>query len=120
MGAISQTKAISRLYNEVLVNGMVVKEEETIDNITDYCEKKGQFVLHTDSYFSFVKTKFEEKKCIRMIFALKESEGGKVHNIDRITELIRNIEKILIFIDSVKIVKKGGFIYLDVIKLTFE
>lgn len=115
--AISQPKAIIRLYSEVIQNGTVVNENETIENITGICEKKGQFIFHIDSYWSFVKSKFNDKDCIRMIFALKENSGGKVHNIDRITELIRNIEKILIFVDDIKIVKMGGFIYLDVIKL---
>jgi hypothetical protein len=116
--AISQPKAIARLYNEVVLNGQLVPEDEKIEVITALCEKKGQFIFHIDSYWSFVKTKFTDKKCIRMIFALKENVGGKVHNIDRIVELIKNIEKTLIFVDRIHIVKRGDFIYLDVIKYT--
>ena len=118
--AISQTKAISRLYSEVVTNGTMVIENETIENITTTCEKKGQFIFHVDSYWSFVKSKSDNKKCIRMIFALKENVGGKVHNIDRVVELIKNIEKTLIFVDKIQIIKKSDFIYLDVIKLTNE
>jgi hypothetical protein len=113
---ISQAKAIIRLYKEVQSNGITVDENKSIDDITKSCEKKGQFIFRGDSYWSFVQTKKEDKKCIRMIFALKENAGGKVHNIDRIIELIGNIEQTLIFIDDVKIIKKGGFIYLDAIK----
>jgi len=116
--AISQPKAISRLYNEVVTNGQIVPENEKIETITALCEKKGQFIFHVDSFWSFVKTEFNNKKCIRMIFALKENVGGKVHNIDRLVELIKNVEKTLIFIDKIHIVKKGDFIYLDVIKFT--
>jgi hypothetical protein len=115
--AISQPKAITRLFNEVVVNGIIVDESETIESITKSCEKKGQFIFQGDSYWSFVQTKIDGKKCIRMIFALKENSGGKVHNIDRIIELIKNIEKTLIFVDKIRIEKKGGFIYLDVIKI---
>lgn len=115
--SISQPKAISRLYNEVLANGITVPENEKIELITSTCEKKGQFVFHIDSYWSFVKSKHDGKKCIRMIFALKEKIGGKVHNIDRVVELIRNIEKTLIYVDNIKLVKKSDFIYLDVIKM---
>lgn len=114
--AISQSKAISRLYNEVITNGIVLEENETIENITSTCEKKGQFIFHIDSYWSFVRSKHNGKKCIRMIFALKENVGGKVHNIDRVVELIRNIEKTLIYVDNININKKQDFIYLDVIK----
>jgi len=118
--AISQPKAIARLYNEVVTNGQIVPENEKIENITALCEKKGQFIFHVDSYWSFVKTKFADKKCIRMIFALKENAGGKVHNIDRLVELIKNVEKTLIFVDKINIVKKGDFIYLDVVKFNVE
>jgi len=114
--AISQLKAVIRLYQEVISNGITVDENQSIDEITTSCEKKGQFIFRGDSYWSFVQTKKDGKKCIRMIFALKENAGGKVQNIDRIIELMDNIEHILIFIDHVKIIKKGGFIYLDAIK----
>jgi len=116
--AISQHKAIIRLYNEVLANGIIVDENKSIDEITKSCEKKGQFIFRGDSYWSFVQTKIDGRKCIRMIFTLKENSGGKVHNIDRIIELIGNIERTLIFIDKIKIVKAGGFIYLDAHKHT--
>ena len=114
--AISQAKAIVRLYHEVLSNGITVEENQSIEDITKSCEKKGQFIFRGDSYWSFVQTKRDDRKCVRMIFALKENSGGKVHNIDRIMELIGNVEKTLTFIDSVNIIKQGGFIYLDAIK----
>jgi len=114
--AISQVKAIIRLYNEVSLNGIMMDENQSIQTITESCEKRGQFIFRGDSYWSFVQTKKNNKKCIRMIFALKDNSGGKVHNIDRIMELITNIEKTLTFIDCVEIVKQGGFIYLDTIK----
>jgi len=114
--AISQTKAITRLYNEVIKNGLVVNEQETIQAITELCEKKGQFILHVDSYWSFVKSIYKNKPCIRMIFSLKETSNGKVQMIDRIIELIKNIENILIFVDALNIQKNSEFTYLDVIK----
>jgi hypothetical protein len=117
---ISQPKAIIRLYNEVLLNGTIVNEEESIESITALCEKRGQFIFHVDSYWSFVKSKHHGLKCIRMIFALKENSGGKVHNIDRIVELIKNIEKTLIFVDDIKVAKRSGFIYLDAVKIIKE
>jgi hypothetical protein len=113
---ISQTKAITRLYNEVISNGTTIPENGTIDDITAYCETKGQFIFRGDSYWSFVQTTHDDKKCIRMIFALKENSGGKVYNIDRVMELIASVEKTLTYIDNTKIVKQGGFIYLDAIK----
>jgi len=115
--AISQSKAITRLYNDVVINGIVADQNESIENITGMCEKKGQFIFRVDSYWSFVKSKFNDENCIRMIFALKENAGGKVHNIDRIIELIKNVEKTLIFVDHINIIKGDGFIYLDIIKL---
>ncbi len=97
---ISQARAIVRLYQEVLSNGITVEENQSIEDITKSCEKKGQFIFRGDSYWSFVQTKSNARKCVRMIFALKENSGGKVHNIDRIMELIGNVEKTLTFIDN--------------------
>lgn len=114
--AISQPKAITRLYSEVVSNGIVVNEGESIETIISLCEKKGQFIFHVDSYWSFVKSKHNGIKCIRMIFALKENIGGKVQNIDRVVDLIKNIEKTLIYADSIKLIKGNDFIYVDVIK----
>jgi len=114
--SISQNKAILRLYREVLSNGIVVEENKSIDDITKSCEKKGQFIFRGDSYWSFVQSKKNLKKCVRMIFTLKENAGGKVHNIDRLIDLIASVEQTLIFVDDIKIVKQGGFIYLDIVK----
>jgi hypothetical protein len=116
--AISLPKAITRLFGEVVANGIDVPENEKIETITALCEKKGQFIFYVDSYWSFVKTKYDNNNCIRMIFALKENNGGKVQNIDRVVELIKNVEKTLIFVDSIKVIKKTDFIYLDIIKYT--
>lgn len=115
--AILPTKAIMRLFDEVSTKGLYVDENETIENIIKLCEKKGQFIFHVDSFWSFVQTKFGDKKCIRMIFAIKEEDGGKVQNIDRLVDLIKIVEKTLVYIDSAKIIKKNGFMYLDTIKI---
>jgi hypothetical protein len=116
--AISLPKAITRLFSEVVTNGIVVPENEKVETITALCEKKGQFIFYVDSYWSFVKTKFNDIDCIRMVFALKENSGGKVHNIDRVVELIKNVERTLIYVDCIRVMKKTDFIYLDVIKYT--
>lgn len=114
--ALKQTKAILRLYNEILDNGIVVKENEDIPDIIQKCEEKGQFIFHGDSFWSFVKTTHEGRNCIRMIFALKNTEGGKVHNIERITTLIQNLESVLVYVDNIDIVYADKFIHVDVIK----
>ncbi len=113
---ISQIKAITRLYQEVISNGIVIDENQSIDDITTLCESKGQFIFRGDSYWSFVKSSKNGKDCIRMIFAIKETSGGKVQNNDKLMELISNVEKTLIFIDESIVIKQGRFMYLDVIK----
>lgn len=114
--ALKQTKAIKRLYDEILDNGLVIPEGETIQNIITKCEEKGQFIFHGDSFWSFVKSEYKTRKCVRMIFALKDCEGGKVHNIERITTLIQNLESVLVYVDNVDVNNSDGFIYIDVIK----
>lgn len=118
--AIKQTKAIQRLYDETLKNGITVEEKEDLLDIIRKCEEKGQFIFHPsttgDSYWSFVKTTLNGSDCIRMVFALKAGESGKVQDIERVMTLIKNLESTLIFIDDVKMIKGQGFIYLDAFK----
>lgn len=116
---LSKPKAILRLYNEILKNGLFVNENEEISKILEDCEKSGKYLFSADSnsYWNFVKSTWKQKPCIRMIFAVKENNGGKVQNIDRIVDLIRDIEKTLIFVDNINIVKSEKFIYLDIVKI---
>ena len=114
--AISKSKAILRLFNETLKNGLEIDENENISNIIQICEKNGKYIFHIDSYWCFVKTTRNHKQYIRMIFALKENEGGKIQNIDRIIEIIRNVESVLLYVNSIDIVKSDKFIYLDIFK----
>jgi len=104
------------LYDEILENGLVVPENETVENIISKCEEKGQFIFHGDSFWSFVKTQYKTRPCVRMIFALKTAEGGKVHNIERITTLIQNLESVLVYVDNVDVINTKKFIYVDIIK----
>ena len=48
--ALKQTKAILRLYNEIIEKGITVKENEDIPVIIRSCEEKGQFIFHGDSF----------------------------------------------------------------------
>jgi len=116
---LSKPKAILRLYNEILKNGIIVDENEEISKIIEGCEKSGKYLFNSESgsYWSFVKSTWKQKPCVRMIFAVKENNGGKVQNIDRIVELIREVEKTLLFVDDISIIKNDKFIYLDMIKV---
>jgi hypothetical protein len=114
--ALKQTKAIRRLYDEILDNGLIVPANETITNIISLCEERGQFIFHGDSYWSFVKTQFKDRSCIRMIFALKSGDSGKVYNLGRITTLIKDLEEVLTYIDNIDVVYIDDFIYVDAIK----
>ena len=114
--ALKQTKAIRRLYDEVLKNGSSVDQDESIQNIISLCEEKGQFIFHGDSYWSFVKSKYKDKLCIRMIFALKTAESGKVQNIERVIMIVKNLEHELVYVDNINIENSADFIYVDAIK----
>lgn len=62
------------------------------------------------------RTVFESSECIRIVFALKEGDGGKVQNIERVIQIIKDLEEVLVYIDQCRQTKGDGFIYLDVIK----
>lgn len=115
--SLSKSKAIMRLYDEILKNGSEVNANSDIQDIIQLCEKKGQYIFHNDSYWNFVKTTFKSKPSIRMIFAIKEEDGGKIQNIDKAVELIREIENTLIYVDTIDIVRSDKFLYVDCIKI---
>lgn len=116
---LSKPKAILRLYNETLKNGLVVLENEDISKIIEDCEKQGKYLFNSESgsVWSFVKSEWKKQPCIRMIFAIKENNGGKVQNIDRVVDLIKNTENTLLYVDFIDIIKNEKFIYLNIVKI---
>ena len=98
--------------------GIIVNENEDIPTLLEKVQKEGQYLFCDDfsSYWGFVRTTSNDIPCVRMIFAIKEGKGGKVHNIEKITNLIRCIESVLVFVDNIDISKDEGFMYLDVVK----
>ena len=118
--AASLSKVITKLFNEASAYNVTVPEDEPIDNIIKKCEKKGQFVFQGDYFLSFVKSTYNGQNCIRMIFAVKEETGGRLKNIERLVEILKIVEKTLIFVDKAVTEKGDNFIYLDVIKVLPE
>lgn len=115
--AASLSKVILKLFNEVSAYDVSVSEDEPIENVIKKCEKKGQFVFQGDYFLSFVKSTYQGQKCIRMIFAIKEETGGRLRNIERLVDILKVVEKTLIFVDRALTDKGDGFIYLDIIKI---
>jgi hypothetical protein len=59
---------------------------------------------------------FENCDCIRIVFVIKETDGGKVQDVERIMKLINEMEVAIISVDRCIQQKSDGFIYLDVAK----
>jgi len=114
-----QVNAILKMFNVTLDKGLYVAEEEDIFTILKKCEKNGQFYFDGDSYWCFIQSEFNKQKCIRMIFALKYSDGGKVKKIERLTSLIYNLERALLYVDKVSVDDESqtNFVYIDAIKI---
>ena len=67
-------------------------------------------------FIAAVRTASEGADVIRIVFVVKESESGKVKDIDKVFDLIRDLEQALVCVDKCEQTKSDGFIYVDVIK----
>ena len=117
--SISQPIAIKTFYDKTCQSKISFKEDEEVAVIIEKCQASGHFFFRKEdsSSWYFVKSKSEGKHCIRMIFLLSDGEGGKVHNVEKITKLIANIEEVLVFVESNKVYKQNSFSVLDVVKI---
>ena len=118
--AASLSKIITKLFNEASTYNVSVPEDEPIENVIKKCEEKGQFVFQGDYFLSFVKSTYNGQKCIRIIFAIKEEAGGRLKNIERLVDILKIVEKTLIFVDKAVTERGENFIYLDIIKVLPE
>ena len=112
-----QIKSIKTLFDKTVEEGIEVEENLSLFDILKKCEAEGKFVFHGDSHWNFVKSAFAGKPCVRMIFVLQEGEGGKVKDIDKVMQLVGDLDELFIFLDNTKMTKQKKFIYVDAVKV---
>ena len=110
-----QTEKIRRVFQETLKDGIIIDESSSIRSVIEECEHNGKLFSYKDMFISPTKTKIDGEESIRIVFAIKE-DGGKISNIGKIMELIRDLEKVMISLDGCKQSKVDNFIYLDIYK----
>jgi hypothetical protein len=111
-----QLEKIRKVFNDTLQIGISCPSELSSRDVLDFCEKSDRLFFYKDSLIAPTRTVFESSECIRIVFALKEGDGGKVQNIERVIQIIKDLEEVLVYIDQCRQTKGDGFIYLDVIK----
>ncbi len=114
--AIKQTKAISRLYLDTLESGLESQTEDDPIDILEKCRKVGKYVFRPEnnSYWGFVKIPLISS--IRMIFAFQKGDSSSTALTDKVTDLLKDIEQELIFVDVVDLLKIEDYTYLIVTK----
>lgn len=115
---IKQTKAIIRLYEETLSNGLESLIDETPLEILEKCQKVGKYVFRpdTNSCWAFVRIINEPIPMVRMVFAFNKGNSSAVAITDKITDLVGDVERELTFVDTISITKTDEFSYLVVTK----
>ena len=96
---------------------MFVEADRTPRDIVDSCEEQAKLFSYKGLFIASVRTTYQSYDCIRIVFVIKESDSGKVKDIDKIFDLISDLEQALISIDKCEQSKADGFIYLDIIKM---
>ena len=111
-----RVEKIRKLFRETLIDGVFLEENCLTRDIVDACEEQGKLYGYKGLFIAAARTSSEGVDCIRIIFVIKESESGKVKDIDKVFELIRDLEQALVCVDKCEQTKSDGFIYLDIIK----
>lgn len=58
----------------------------------------------------------DESEYIRIVFIIKETDQGKVQDIEKVMLLIADLEAALTYVDKCTQTKGDNFIYIDVLK----
>ena len=116
-----QIEKLKKLFADTLHNGIFLNEGLTARDVVDTCEEKGKFFSHNKIFIAPIRSSYQKFDCIRMIFVIKETESGKVQDVERVMSLIKDLETAIVCIDNCEQTKSDGFIYVDIIKkLIFE
>ena len=108
-------KVINKLVEETINGKFIVDLNLEPIEVIRMGEKEKKLIEHDGFFWTFAKTRFEKKKAIRMVFALRE-KTKKVYNVGRITDLIAELENVFVYVDRCEITNSDNFIYLDVVK----
>jgi len=108
--------AINKLFNEAESGDFFVAIDESAIEVIREGGKNDKLIEKDKTFWAFCKTKYKDKDSIRMVFAIREA-NKKVHNVERITSIITELESNLTYVDKCITSKADGFIYLDAIKI---
>lgn len=98
------------------MDGIFLEESSSTRDVVDACEEQGKLFGYKGLFIAAIRSSTNEIDCIRIVFVVKESESGKVKDIDKVFNLMRDLEQALICVDKCEQTKSDGFIYIDVIK----
>lgn len=111
-----RAEKIRKLFKDTFHTGILLEEGKSTRDIVDYCEGQDKLFIYKGLFIAAVKSSYQNQDCIRMVFVIKESESGKVKDIDKVFELVTDLEEALICLDKCEQHKSDGFIYLDIMK----
>ena len=111
-----QLEKIRRVINETLTKGIITNDSLTARELVESCEKEGKLFSYKGMFIASSKTTRKSQECLRTVFVLKEGDSGKVQNVEKIMQIVTDLEVILEYVDNCDQTELEGFIYLDVIK----
>ena len=107
---------IKKLFKETLLEGIFLEENLTPRQVIDNCEDQGKLFSYKGMFIASCRSRHENTDCVRMIFVLKESDQGKVQDVEKIMALLTELETSLIYLDKCKQEKIDNLVYVDIVK----
>ena len=107
---------IKKLFKETLLEGIFLAENLTPRQFIDECEDQGKLFSYKGMFICAARSVYENVDCVRMIFAIKESDQGKVQDVEKIMTLLTELESSLIYLDKCKQEKIDNLVFIDIVK----
>ena len=107
---------IKKLFRETLLEGIFLTENLTPRQFIDDCENQGKLYSYKGMFLCAARSTYENTDCVRMIFVLKESDQGKVQDVEKIMALLTELENSLIYLDNCKQEKIDNLVYVYIVK----
>ena len=113
---IPPEKILDMVANMMELAGIFLDENLTPRQIINICEDQGRLFSYRGMFICAARSIYENTDCVRMLFVLKESSQGKIQDVEKIMDLLTELETSLVYLDKCKQEKIDNLLYVDIIK----
>ncbi|MEM4260776.1 MAG: hypothetical protein QXG00_06060 [Candidatus Woesearchaeota archaeon] len=111
-----QVEKFRKLFYDTLFDGIFVSESFSTRDIVEECEKQGKLYSYKGLFIAPVRSTYNNADCIRIVFVIKSTDNGKVQDVDKVLNLLKDIEDAFTYVDICRQINHDGYMYIDTVK----